>query len=89
MIEAREAVILVAAMAAERAGAGQGSPATTRATAVSRERRGSEEEVDWFGLTKPVRWAGRFDPVGSDQWGQPKDLSVIFRKPKDLFANLE
>ena len=45
MVEPKEAVILVAAMSAEVAGAGQGSPATTRATAVSREWRGDEKEV--------------------------------------------
>ena len=45
MVEAREAVRLGVVMAAEVAEAGQGSPATTRATAVSREQGEGEEEV--------------------------------------------
>ena len=44
MVEAREAVSLGVVMAAEVAGAGQSTPVTTRATAVSREQRGGEEE---------------------------------------------
>ena len=44
MVEAREAVNLSVVTAAEVAGAGQSTPATTRATAVSREQRGEEEE---------------------------------------------
>ena len=55
MVEAREAVSLGVVMAAEVAGAGQSTPATTRATAVSRERRGGEEEVGSVGLTAPHR----------------------------------
>ena len=45
MVEVRELVRLGVVMAAELAGAGQGSPATTRATAVSREHEEGEEEV--------------------------------------------
>ena len=46
MVEAKEAVSLGVVMSAEMAGAGQGSPVTTRATAVSREH-GEGEERRW------------------------------------------
>ena len=62
MVEAREAVNLGVVMAAEVAGAGQSTPATTRATAVSREQRGEEEE-EGFGRSDRTG-PGRVDPVG-------------------------
>ena len=91
MIEAREAVLLRVVMAAEVAGAGQSTPATTRRPRC----RGSREER----RKKRGRSVGRSDRTAPDrvrltQWGltsgtSPRDLFVNSRKLKDLFANFE